>query len=121
MHNRDEIEAIVDNRYEDTCRFVGSFASCIRELFKARSRLENGADASGYFALEVIHILSVVKSDLVEYTELRQEEEIETAIELATGKLLEHEGPPDSDTESVQRFHEERRQLFIAGRRYTHF
>ena len=95
----------IDTEVNNLLNSIGlehSLCKAIRELDSARGNLST--DKSGQLAKKVINKLAHVQRRLVEYTDLRQEEELNTAIELATDKIIQadHEEAcqdyyPDSD------------------------
>ena len=84
-----EIDDIITNLL-DSIGLQHSFCKIIRDLDIARCQLENSTDdAAGHHAKKVITALTHVQQRLVKEIDLCQEQELATAIELATDKIIE--------------------------------
>ena len=89
----------IDEAVTDLLNSIGlrhRLCKAIRELDSARRDLRSATDESGLTtdesgerAKKVITKLAYVKRRLVEYTDLRQEQELNVAIELVTALIIE--------------------------------
>ena len=87
MLDEDEIITIITDLL-DSISLQDRFCKLIRELGSARGALLNSADDSGSKAKKVITVYASVQRKLVEYTDLRQEEDLAKAIKVATDQLF---------------------------------
>ena len=87
MLDEDDITCIITDLL-DSISLQDKICKLIRELGRARSDLLDSADDSGTKAKKVITIHASLQRKLVEYTDLRQEEELEIAIKVATDQLF---------------------------------
>ena len=84
MLSHEEVDEIIRDLLESV-GIESNFCKIIRELSSARHRLAGSTeDDSGQKAKKVIAALAKVQRRLVEETDLRQEQEVATGIELAT-------------------------------------
>lgn len=86
MLSHDKILEIVDGLL-GSLRINSRICNLIRNLNSARGELESSPDNSGELAISVINLLARVQRELVRDTELRQEEELKIAIQLATDSI----------------------------------
>lgn len=98
MLTRLEIDNIVIE-FLNGLRRNNSFERLIRELDTERGNLRGSRcpDESEELAKTVITKLAKVQKRLVESTDLRQEKELEIAIELATNAVIQREYNIDTD------------------------
>ena len=89
MLSHEEVDEIIRDLLESV-GIDSNFCKIIRELSSARHRLAGSTeDDSGQKAKKVISALAKVQRRLVEETDLRQEQELATGIELATGYIAD--------------------------------
>ena len=88
MLSEDEIDSIITDLL-DSIRLQHRIFKLIRELGSARGDLFNSVDDSGNKAKRVIAAHASLQEKLVEATDLRQEEDLATAIRVATEQLFD--------------------------------
>ena len=90
MYNYNEINVIITellNKLTEGNTKDHKFCDLIRFPGKARSKLRGASDEEGHHAKRVITALARLQRWIAKYTVLRQEQEIQTAIELLKEKI----------------------------------
>lgn len=88
MNNEHDIDTIISDLL-DSIGLTHRICKLIRELGSARDDLLNSADNSGNKAKRVIAAHASLQKKLVEATDLRQEEDLATAIKVASEQLFD--------------------------------
>lgn len=90
MNNEHDIDTIIFDLL-DSIGLTHRICKLIRELDSARSDLLHYTDNSGDKAKKVIALHASLQKKLVEATDLRQEEDLATAIQVATEQLFDRD------------------------------
>ena len=90
MLSEDEIDSIITDLL-DSIRLQHRICKLICKLGSARGDLFNSVDDSGNKAKRVIAAYASLQRKLVEETDLRQEEDLATAIKVASEQLVQRD------------------------------